>query len=160
MRTHIVRWILVACVIGLVACSTSTIFVATWKAPDAQPVTPAGKKIATLVLIDDRNRRRDAEVYLANDLTNRGMQGVASYTLIGYDHPGLEYVRARLKAAGVDGVVVMRVLGKDQTTIVKPGGWSGSAYGSFGSYYSSYGMAVSYSTGYERTDRSRRLSTR
>ncbi|HEY6925771.1 MAG TPA: hypothetical protein VI653_19990, partial [Steroidobacteraceae bacterium] len=33
-----------------------------------------------------------------------------------------------------------------------PGGFSGSAYGTFGSYYSSYGMELTYSTGSVQTD--------
>jgi hypothetical protein len=46
----------------------------------------------------------------------------------------------------------MRVVGHDQRVIVDPGGFSGTAYGSFGSYYSSYGVGVSYSTGSVQTD--------
>jgi len=40
----------------------------------------------------------------------------------------------------------------DKQVIVDPGGFSGSAYTTFGSYYSSYGMQVSYSTGSVQTD--------
>lgn len=135
----------------LSACGSTT-FTSTWKAPDAQRVDPAGKSIAALVIYSDKKRRRDAEVYLTHELTIRGARGVAAYTLIGLDQPSVDYARARFKEAGVEGVVVMRVVGHDQTVIVDPGGFSGSAYSSFGSYYSSYGVGVTYSTGSVQTD--------
>jgi len=138
--------------LGLSACGTTTTFTSTWKAPDAQRVNPLGKSIAALAISSDKNRQRDAEVYLANDLTTRGARGIPAYTLIGYGHPDVDYARTRFKEAGVEGVVVMRVVGHDQRVVVDPGGFSGSAYGTFGSYYSSYGVGVSYSSGSVQTD--------
>ena len=138
-------------VLCLSACGSTT-FTSTWKAPDAQRVDPVGKSIAALVISSDKKRRRDAEVYLTHELTIRGARGVAAYTLIGLDPPNVDYARARFKEAGVEGVVVMRVVGHDQRVIVDPGGFSGSAYSSFGSYYSSYGVGMSYSTGSVQTD--------
>ena len=135
----------------LSACASTT-FTSTWKAPDAQRVDPLDKKIAALVISSDKTRQRDAEVYLSNDLTSRGARGVPAHMLIGYGHPDVDYARAKFKEAGVDGVVIMRVVGHDQTVIVDPGGFSGTAYGTFGSYYSSYGVGVSYSTGSVQTD--------
>jgi len=135
----------------LSACGSTT-FISTWKAPDAQRIDPVGKNIVVLVISSDPDRRRDAEVYLANDLSTRGARGIAAYTLIGLDHPTADYARARFKEAGMDGVVVMRLVGQDQQVIVDPGGFSGSVYGSFGSYYSAYGLAVSYSMGSVQTD--------
>jgi len=135
----------------LSACGSTT-FTSTWKAPDAQRVDPVGKSVAALVISSDKTRQRDAEVYLSNDLTSRGARGVPAHQLIGYGHPDVEYARAKFKEAGVEGVVVMRVVGHDQRVIVDPGGFSGTAYGSFGSYYSSYGVGVSYSTGSVQTD--------
>jgi hypothetical protein len=145
------RGLIASAVLCLSACASTT-FTSTWKAPDAQRVNPAGKSIAALVITSDKTRQRDAEVYLSNDLTTRGARGVAAHTLIGYGHPDLNYARTKFKEAGVEGVVVMRVVGHDQTVIVDPGGFSGTVYGSFGSYYSSYGVGISYSTGSVQTD--------
>jgi hypothetical protein len=143
---------LICAALWLSACSSTT-FTSTWKAPGAQRVDPAGKSIAALVIYGDKMPRRDAEVYLANDITTRGARGVAAYTLIGLDgYPSVDYARARFKEAGVEGVVIMRLVAHDQRVIVDPGGFSGSMYGSFGSYYSSYGMSVTYSTGSVQTD--------
>jgi hypothetical protein len=143
-----VIWVGALCLSG---CSSTT-FTSTWKAPDAQRVDPVGKSIAALVISSDKKQRRDAEVYLTHELTIRGARSVAAYTLIGLDQPNVDYARARFKEAGVEGVVVMRVVGHDQRVIVDPGGFSGTAYSSFGSYYSSYGVGVSYSTGSVQTD--------
>lgn len=145
------RGLICGAALCLGACGSTT-FTSTWKAPDAQRVDPVGKSIAALVIASDKKRRRDAEVYLTHELTIRGARGVAAYTLIGLDHPTVDYARTRFKEAGVEGVVIMRLVGHDQHTIVDPGGFSGSAYGTFGSYYSSYGMELTYSTGSVQTD--------
>lgn len=101
-------------------------------------IDPLGKKIAVLVMSSDAAQRRSAEVYMANDLTNRGAQGLPSYTLIGLENPDVDYARRRFKEVGVDGVIVLRLVGHEQRVTVDPGGYSGSPYRSFGSYYSSY----------------------
>jgi hypothetical protein len=145
------RGLICGAALCLCACGSTT-FISTWKAPDAHGINPIGKKIAALVISSDEGRRRSAEVYLSNDLTIRGARGVPAYTLIGLDHPNVDYARARFKEAGVEGVVVMRLVGHDQQVVVDPGGFSGAAYGSFGSYYSSYGMAMTYSTASVHTD--------
>jgi hypothetical protein len=137
--------------LSLGACSSTT-FESTWKSPDAQPVNPQNKSVAALVISSDKKRRRDAEIYLAHELTVRGARGVAAYTLIGIDLPKVDVARERFKEAGVDGVVIMRLVAHDSQTIVDPGGFSGSAYTTFGSYYQSYGMSLTYSTGSVQTD--------
>jgi hypothetical protein len=100
------RGTIYAVLLCLNACGSTT-FTSTWKAPDARRVDPIGKTIAALVISSDKKSRRDAEVYLAHELTIRGARGVAAYTLIGLDHPNADYARARFKDAGVEGVVVM-----------------------------------------------------
>jgi hypothetical protein len=134
------------------ACASTTTFISTWKAPDVTAINPVGKSVVALVISRDSSQRRAAEIYLANDLINRGARAVPSYTLLGMEYPTVDAARARFKEAGVEGVVIMRMVGHDQTVIVDPGGFSGEAYGTFGSYYSSYGMSVSYSTGSVQTE--------
>ena len=145
------RALLFGVALSLSACGSTT-FTSTWKAPDAHRIDPSGKNIAALVISSDARQRRSAEVYLAHELTIRGANGVAAYTLIGLEHPNVDYAVAHFKQAGVQGVVVMRLVDHDKRVIVDPGGFSGSAYTTFGSYYSSYGMQVSYSTGSVQTD--------
>jgi hypothetical protein len=142
-------------IFGVVLCLSAcggTTFTSTWKAPDAQRADPAGKSIAALFISGDKTRQRDAEVYLSNDLTTRGARGVPAHQLIGYGHPDVDYALAKFRHAGVEGVVVMRVVGHDTRVIVDPGGFSGEAYTSFGSYYQSTGVSLSYSSGSVQTD--------
>jgi hypothetical protein len=117
------RGLICSALVCVGACGSTT-FISTWKAPDAQRIDPIGKTIAALVISGDAAQRRSAEVYLANDLTIRGARGIAAYTLVGHD----------------------------QRVVVEPGGFSSSRYRSFGSYYPSYGMVTTYSTGSVRTD--------
>jgi len=145
------RGLIFGAALCLSACGSTT-FTSTWKAPDAQRVNPVGKSIAELVISGDKTQKRDAKGYLSNDLTSRGARGVPAHQLIGYGHPDVDYARAKFKEAGVEGVVIMRLVAHDQTVIVDPGGFSGTAYTTFGSYYSSYGVGVSYSTGSVQTD--------
>ena len=145
------RTLILVATLCLGACGTTT-FLSTWKAPDAQPVDPSGRSVAALVITSNKTQQRDAEVYLSNDLTTRGARGIPAHQVIGYGHPDVDYAIAKFKQAGVAGVVIMRVVGHDQTVIVDPGGWSGEAYTSFGSYYQSAGVAVSYSSGSVQTE--------
>jgi hypothetical protein len=155
VATTLSRWLppCAAALLVLAACSTTT-FTSTWKAPGAEGIAPAGKTIAALVIASDPATRKSAEVYLANDLTIRGARAVAAYTLLGTDHGNGDYARSRLREAGVDGVVVMRPVSKDQRVTYTPGVTSstfGSYYGGFGSYYG-YGWRTTVSAPSVRTD--------
>jgi hypothetical protein len=102
---------------------------------------------------EDHRRAGDLE-RRGNTQVSRGLPGIAAYTLLGTDHGNGDYARSRLKEAGVDGVVVMRPISKDQRVTYTPGGTSstfGSYYGGFGSYYG-YGWQTTYSPGSVRTD--------
>jgi hypothetical protein len=142
-----------ATVLCLYACATTT-FVSTWKAPDAQQVSPMGKTIAAVFVSRDESKRRVGEDALAADLTARGAHGIAAYTLLPNDQRGnVEAARERLKTAGADGVVVMRVIGKDQRVTYTPGYASTFPvyYNQFGPYWS-YGWRTVYEPGYLQTD--------
>src|SRR5258708_10236295 len=107
-------FLLGATLLSLGACATTT-FTSTWKAPDEQTINPAGKTIAAVFVSGDERNRHAAEDALAKDLNARGAHGVPSYTLlpneIGAD---AEDTFARLKEAGANEVVVMRVVGADR----------------------------------------------
>ena len=65
----------------------------------------------------DESQRRAAEEALAADLTAGGAHGVPAYALLPLPNQprgDAEAARVRLKEAGANGVVVMRVVGKDQ----------------------------------------------
>ena len=65
------------------AASVSPRWVSTWKSPDAQPIERRpGSKIVALVMQPDEDDRRTSENVLAGELTERGSNGVPSYTLL------------------------------------------------------------------------------
>lgn len=145
--------ILSATVLCLCACATTS-FVSTWKAPDAQQISPVGKTVAAVFVSRDETKRRVGEDALAADLTERGAHGIAAYTLLPNDQRGnVEAARDRLKAAGATGAVVMRVIGKDQKVTYTPGYASTFPvyYNQFGPYWA-YGWRTVYEPGYLQTD--------
>jgi hypothetical protein len=106
--------VLGATLLSLGACSTTT-FTSTWKAPDGQTINPAGNTIAAVFVSGDERNRHAAEDALAKDLNARGAHGVPGYTLLPNEIRGdAEDMLARLKAAGANEVVVMRVVGEDK----------------------------------------------
>jgi hypothetical protein len=146
--------LLASSVIIVAACATtSTRFNSTWKAPDAGPVDFAGKKVVALVLSKNEGMRRAAEDALARELTARGAQGIAAYTLISSaDVQNREKAKAQLQQAGVEGVVAMRVVDQQQQVTYVPGTvWASPYYGSFWGYYD-WGWGTVYDPGYLTTD--------
>ena len=145
-----------AAALALAACA-STQFVSTWKAPGQQPLNFAGQKVAALVISPDEATRLGAEGELARELTARGVQGIPAYNLIPPNESrDKEKAKQLFTAAGIAGVVAMRVLGKEQEISSSPGMayWGAPYYGSFwggGGYYG-YGWGAVYSPGYLRTD--------
>jgi hypothetical protein len=106
----------------LVACATTTTLQSTWKAPDAQPVSPAGKSIAAVFITADESLRRSGENAMVADLVSRGARAFGTYFLLpGDQHLDAEIAEARLRAAGANAVVTMRVVGQDQRITYTPG---------------------------------------
>jgi hypothetical protein len=144
---------LMALLLWLGACASTT-FTSTWKAPDAQPVSPAGKTIAAVFVSPDESRRRAGEDALAADLKARGANAIAAYTLLPNERRGDgDAARQLLRQAGAQGVVVMRVVGRDQRINYTPGvGYAfPSYYYGFGPYWG-YGWGAVYQPGYLTTD--------
>jgi hypothetical protein len=118
----------------LVAC-VSTRLVCAWKAPDVQSIHPVGKKVAAVYISSDEGSRRAAEDVLVQKLNQYGARGVAAYTLIpSAELRDMDRVRARLTEAGVEGVVVMRVISVKQRVSYTPGYYA-SGYPGFPPYY-------------------------
>jgi hypothetical protein len=135
----------------LVACATTT-FTSTWKAPQAQGLSPVGKTIGVVFMSREESRRRAGEDALVADLTTRGAHGVASYTILPTPHPqDSQAAFERLKQAGCTAAVVMRVVGKDQEVTDTPGYVAPAYYGGFGPYWG-YGWGAVYDPGSLRTD--------
>jgi hypothetical protein len=154
MRHYVKVGIVGAAALAIAACA-STRFNSTWKAPDAQPLNFAGQKVAALVISSEASRL-EAEGALARELTARGVQGIPAFNLIPpTESRDKEKAKALFTAAGIAGVVAMRVVGKEQQISSSPGMgyWGAPYYASFwgGGYYG-YGWGAVYDPGYLRTD--------
>ena len=144
--------ILCAAMLLVCACTASTTFVSTWKAPDVTTIAPSNNTVAAVFVGADESQRRAAEDTLAADMTARGRRGIASYAMLpGNQHLDADAARARLKSAGANGVVFMRVVARDQQITYTPGSPPPAYYGGFGRYWG-YGWNSAYSQGSLQTD--------
>jgi hypothetical protein len=80
-----------------------------------KPSTHSGKTIAAVFVSGDERNRHTAEDALANDLVARGAHGVPGYALVENELRGdSEDTLTRLKTAGANEVVIMRVIASDR----------------------------------------------
>lgn len=132
-------------------CAT-TVFISTWKAPEVQALSPTGRTVAAVFVSGDESLRRRAEDILVADLNTRGAHGIAAYSVLPEGgHTASEQARARLKQAGAEAVVVMRVVGRDTRVTYWPGYAMPAYYNGFGPIWG-YGWGVAYQPGYLQTD--------
>jgi hypothetical protein len=133
--------------IASAAACVSTTFTTTWKAADARTLDPRGHKVAAVYITSDESGRRVAEEVLVRKLNEAGAAGVASYSVIpSSELHNMDFVRARLAEAGVDGVLTMRVLDEKQEINLTPAGPRPAFapyYGSFSGYWG-YGWGYPY----------------
>jgi hypothetical protein len=119
-------YVLGATLFCLGGCATTT-FTSTWKAPDGQTIYPAGKTIAAVFVSGDERNWHAAEDALAKDLSARGAHGVPGYKLLPNEIRGdAEDTLARLKEAGANEVVLMRVVGADKRPSFTEVRWTAS----------------------------------
>ena len=130
----------------LAACATTN-FVSTWTEPNAQPLDRS-KRVGAVMVTSRDALRRAAEDAMVREFTARGVQGVASYTILPANATrDTTAARAAFEQAGVDAVLVMRVVGKDTQISYTPGTPYYSTWGYWG-----YGWGAAYSPGYMQTD--------
>lgn len=121
----------------LTGCA-STQFVSTWKEPSAGPGSLAGQKVATFVASPDSSVRRPAEDLLASEISARGADGVAGYTLLPGDE-GKDKDKAKqvLEEAGFAYVLVLKTVDvSDETNYVAGDTWyTPTYYRTWGGYW-------------------------
>jgi hypothetical protein len=107
MRIHNIALILI---LGFAVMVDARIkFDYTWKSPEAQPVIFAGKKVAVLLMSNNRAPRRAAEESLAKEITERGAEGIAASELITESELKIqEIAKVRFKEQNVAGVLAIR----------------------------------------------------
>jgi hypothetical protein len=108
------RWLVCAAVLAA-GCATTTTFNSTWHNPEARPITLAGQKVVVLVLTTEDRTRRTSEDLVAAQITSRGAQGVAAWTILPTaDMRDEAKARAALTQSGAVGVVVMEIVPEDR----------------------------------------------
>jgi hypothetical protein len=146
--------LMVVVALSAAACAT-TKFQSSWRAPGSGPLNFKGKKVAALVVSKEEGVRYGAEDALAREITKQGAIGVPAYGQIPKElTQDKEKAKAFLDKAGVAGVVVMRVVGKDQQISSTPASYYAMPYYAtfWGAGYYGYGWAGVYDPGYVRTD--------
>lgn len=127
-------------------------FLSTWKAPGTGPLNFAGKPVAALVITDDESLRMSAEEALAREITARGPKGVAANRFIPREElKDKERAKAWFEKTGIQGLVVMRLVGADTQKVYSSVVWSSGYYGNVWDYWG-YGWASVYPIGKARNE--------
>ena len=138
-RNRYRNWLLVLILGAIVAGCASTRLTSSWQDPkDAgQPLT----KVMVFGVTRQTTTRRIFEDEFVRQLQAKGLQAVASYTLIPEDG---EVPQTRLQQAidesGVNGLLVTRLVKVDKETQIYPGSYVGPPYYGFYGFYSSAWM--------------------
>jgi hypothetical protein len=124
---------------ALVASCAATQMTSTWTDPAAKGAQLS--KVAVVCITKDAGLRRIAEDTTAANLA--GAQAIPSYKILGdTDLKDLDAVKSKLRAAGINGVLTMRMTGvSEQVTDV------GGPYGTFDGYWG-YAAGAAYGPGY------------
>jgi hypothetical protein len=127
---------------GLSACNSTSVQT-TWTAPDVSKISL--KKVMVVATFPDSATRRSAEDDFKAQVT--ATQCVTSYSLLTSvdELKDVKKVSAAMKAAGVDGIIVMRPISdKDRVNYI-PGSPYPEGYRTFGGYYNqNYALSPLY----------------
>lgn len=117
----------------LLAGCASTTLTSAWKAPEAGTIRFSKVLVMAVAPVD--SLRHPAEDAMRAEI--KSVPTVASYELLPKAEDGADPVKldAVIKAAGVDGIVVMRMVSSDSEVGYTTGGMMPSYYTSFNSYY-------------------------
>jgi len=142
-------------VLGVGLGCASSHFVSTWTDPSLEgPVNLTGKRVATFLLADEESTRRMVEDILAGELTSRGAEGIPGFTLMSSEEAmDQEWAKQQLSAEGIEGAVIMRVLGRETETNYVPGStyYTPAHYSSMWGYWGP-SWTVVHEPGYLTTD--------
>ena len=162
MVSRFVRGSAAVVLLAFVACAGGTKFVNTWKAPDAAPLSvKPGDLVIAMVMSKQETTRRTGEDFLSEELRQRGLRPIPSFTLIPTDQVGdREKAAAAIQESGAAALFVLRpiAVSKEQTYVPPTYTGPGGPYGGWGPYYG-YGWGAAYSPGYVVTDTIVRVET-
>ena len=152
IRVNRWHWTTAGLALLLAACasSPSTTFSSTWQPSGAQPVSAAGMHIAAVYINENEGDRRVGEDVLADEVTRYGGVGIPSYTVISDNPQDRERAKRVLQQAGVQAVLLMRVVSRDQEISYTPSYWNSSPVHSSLWGYWNYGWGAVHKPDYLR----------
>jgi hypothetical protein len=109
-------------------------------------------RIAAVFINNNPGTRRMGEDALADALTRYGSVGVVSYSIIPANPWKDDYVRQQLREAGVQAVLIMRVVSHDQVLSFAPVNWSKSSVSSSLWKYWDFSWKAVYQPDYLRAE--------
>src|SRR5215831_20685673 len=140
--------------LALAGCAGGTKLVNSWKEPDTAPLSvKQGDLVIAMVMSKEETTRRTGEDLLGEELRQRGLRPIPSFTLIPTDQvDDKEKAAAAIQSSGAVALFVLRpVAVSNQQTYVPPTYMGPGPYGGWGPYYG-YGWSTAYSPGYVVTD--------
>ena len=103
-------WLFATLVVAA-GCAASTAFNSTWRNPELRPFRLDGQKVVVLVINTQETVRRAAEDTVAAQITERGAQGVAAWTVLPTaDMQNEERARAAFAKVGATAAVSMQIV--------------------------------------------------
>ena len=147
--------------LALTACSAGTKLTNSWRAADAAPMNlKQGDLVIAMVMSKEETTRRTGEDLLGEELRQRGLRPIPSFTLIPTDQvDDKEKAAAAIQDSGAVALIAMRPIAVNkQQTFVPPSYTGPGPYGGWGPYYG-YGWGAAYSPGYVVTDTIVRVET-
>ena len=150
-----------ASLLTLTSCAATSQLTTSW----ADPAAPNRnlKKVVVVGATPNAAVRRMYEDTFAADLKARGIEAIPSYTIAGEGQLNKDEASVKLKEVGADGVIVTRLVDKQQYENYYPPTYSTyaapSAY--YGGWYGYYSMGYSYmsSPGYVEQGQIYRVET-
>ena len=134
----------------IISACTSTHLTSSWKEPGKVVNIEKLNKVLVVALFKNETNRREAEDEMANYLQGKG---IASYNYLNdsFDPKNADALRDKIRAAGFDAAVTMRLIDVDKEKVYTPGNTSYPIYNrNFSGYYSrnwpSYSTPGYYST--------------
>ena len=120
-----------------------------------------GDLVIAMVMSKEETTRRTGEDLLGEELRQRGLRPIPSFTLIPMDQvDDTEKAAAAIQDSGAVALIAMRpiAVNKQQTFVPPSYTGPGGPYGGWGPYYG-YGWGAAYSPGYVVTDTIVRIET-
>jgi len=114
----------IAVAMGFAACGGSTTIEQSWKAPNLAPSNL--RNVVTVYISRDETIRRTVEDSMAQKLAHLGVRAIPAYSVLSDDElKDRDRAKAKLVAGGYDGVVALRLVGKETKLVATPSTYDG-----------------------------------